>query len=102
MEEKTVVPSTGEGVDPETFRRVWQRVMPDQTGSPLEVEVSPATGAQKVPLGAMGAIGCHWVPWCPMVSHWVPWCPIVSHWVPLGPMLSHWVPWFPIVFHWVP
>lgn len=42
MEEKTVVPSTGEGVDPETFRRVWQRVMPDQTGSPLEVENGPA------------------------------------------------------------
>ena len=38
MEEKTVVPPAGEGVDPETFRRVWQRVMPDQTGSPLEVD----------------------------------------------------------------
>ena len=42
MEEKTTIPSAGEGVDPETFRRVWQRVMPDQTDSPLEVEDAPA------------------------------------------------------------
>ena len=42
MEEKTTIPSAGEGVDPETFRRVWQRVMPDQTDSPLEVENAPA------------------------------------------------------------
>ena len=44
MEEKTTVPPAGEGVDPETFRRVWQRVMPDQTESPLAVEGGSEAG----------------------------------------------------------
>ena len=37
--EKAKVPSmSGEAVDQDTFRRVWERVMPDQTNSPIAVE----------------------------------------------------------------
>ena len=67
MEEKTTIPAPGEGADPETFRRVWQRVMPDQTDSPLAVETgqetaapetaAPETAAPAVPTPAPGAEG---------------------------------------------
>ena len=37
--EKAKLPSmSGETVDQDTFRRVWERVMPDQTNSPIAVE----------------------------------------------------------------
>lgn len=37
--EKTKLPAmSGETVDQDTFRRVWERVMPDQTNSPIAVE----------------------------------------------------------------
>ena len=38
MEKSTVPPLTGEQIDQDTFRRVWDRVMPDQTGSPIAVK----------------------------------------------------------------
>ena len=51
MEEKTTTLPAGEGVDPETFRRVWQRVMPDQENSPLEVD-----GGEQPPDAAQPAV----------------------------------------------
>ena len=38
MEQQNISPMSGANIDPDTFRRVWDRVMPDQTYSPLEVE----------------------------------------------------------------
>ena len=38
MEQQNISPVSGANIDPDTFRRVWDRVMPDQTYSPLEVE----------------------------------------------------------------
>lgn len=35
MEKSTVPPVGGGQIDQDTFRRVWNRVMPDQTGSPI-------------------------------------------------------------------
>lgn len=37
MEQQNFSPIGGTNIDPDTFRRVWGRVMPDQTCSPLEV-----------------------------------------------------------------
>ena len=55
MEDKILAPAAGEGVDPETFRRVWQRVMPDQTNSALAVDAGltdsvPNTAQPAVPV----------------------------------------------------
>ena len=36
--EPTFPPLQGQGIDPDTFRRVWERVMPDQSRSPLSVD----------------------------------------------------------------
>lgn len=38
MEQQNISPMSGANIDPDTFRWVWDRVMPDQTYSPLEVE----------------------------------------------------------------
>lgn len=38
MEKITLPPVSGEKIDQDTFRRVWDRVMPDQTNSPIAVE----------------------------------------------------------------
>ena len=38
MENTKLPPLSGEGLDQDTFRRVWDRVMPDQTNSPIAVE----------------------------------------------------------------
>ena len=37
MEQTTVPSLDGKNLDQDTFRRVWERVMPDQTGSPILV-----------------------------------------------------------------
>lgn len=42
-------PLEGQHIDPETFRRVWQRVMPDQSGSPISLSPAPEMGRLKPP-----------------------------------------------------
>lgn len=42
MEKATLPPLSGKNVDQDTFRRVWERVMPDQTNSPISVEGTQA------------------------------------------------------------
>ena len=41
--ENLPVPEPGQ-IDPETFRRVWERVMPDQKNSPIVVPPTPTSG----------------------------------------------------------
>ena len=36
-------------IDPETFRRVWERVMPDQTNSPIALGPAPAPAQNRKP-----------------------------------------------------
>ena len=38
MEKISTLPGQGENLDADTFRRVWERVMPDQTASPVALE----------------------------------------------------------------
>lgn len=45
MEQNTKFPAlSGQDIDPDTFRRVWERVMPDQAQSPVAV-TTPDSGA---------------------------------------------------------
>lgn len=57
----------GQGANPDTFRRVWDRVMPDQTNSPVAVDVpETAVPARPTPPMERGcAAGRSPVPTCP-------------------------------------
>lgn len=90
MEQRTdFSPLQGQGIDPDTFRRVWERVMPDQSRSPLSVDPPdpapsapetsvPARPSPRPETGAAASLppvpACS-VPTCSVPTCSVPTCP---------------------------
>ena len=85
MEQRTdFSPLQGQGIDPDTFRRVWERVMPDQSRSPLSVDPpDPALSAPEASVPARpspppetgAAAPLPPVPACSVPTCSVPTCP---------------------------
>ena len=95
MEQRTdFSPLQGQGIDPDTFRRVWERVMPDQSRSPLSVDPPdpapsapetsvparpsprPETGAETGAAASLPPVPACSVPTCSVPTCSVPTCSV--------------------------
>ena len=73
MEQQPFTPINGTNIDPNTFRRVWDRVMPDQSGSPLAVDI-PAAEDVLEPVASSTQLPP--VPTCPAAGQNLPPVPV--------------------------